>query len=127
MGNDITIIAVIVGFFIAIGVSLPFIYEEFNYDYDGTPSEDIQDDASSMIGGVESEQWSCDGFWNCLLSGAWFSNVLESEWWQVFTTVLNAVFWGYGLIPFWLNTLLMILRITLVITIARNIWVGGGG
>jgi hypothetical protein len=49
---------------------------------------------------------------------------------NVFFTVLNVAFLDFGGVlgfPFWLDAFFFMLTITLVLTIARNIWVGGGG
>ena len=47
--------------------------------------------------------------------------------WNIFLSVLSMFFWTFGALPFWLDAIFMILRVTLVMTIARNIWIGGGG
>ena len=47
---------------------------------------------------------------------------------QNFTIVLGVLLWDFsGLIPTWLNFILMMLKIVLILVIARNVWIGGGG
>jgi hypothetical protein len=48
--------------------------------------------------------------------------------WSVIGSAFGMLIWSFGGIPIWLDaTLFMALRITLVLIIARNIWIGGGG
>ena len=168
--NDIGIIVGILGFFIAIGIVLPFIYHDLGYSYNGASAEKINDfnnDAIRSVGNSESasgikHQGSLTGqmlsyddckthtfyYWSKENPNHVFTNLdydchalyediaspyrltsgngtLDAV--SVIAGIFNVVFWGFGILPFWLNMIFMVLRITLVITIARNIWIGGGG
>ncbi len=46
--------------------------------------------------------------------------------WKIFTSVLSMFFWTFGALPVWLDLLFWIFRAVFYLTIARNIWIGGG-
>lgn len=101
--NDIGIIMGIISFFVLIGFFLPIVNSEFTAT--GTIGEDDINTSSVEIVTVDDV-----GPVDILLS------------------VLSMFFWTFGGIPAWLDaTVFMLLRITLALTIARNVWVGGGG
>jgi len=103
MANDIHIVVSIMAFFILLGTFLPFVQAEFNatetaYSGESIISADDLGDAGSDVSAFD-----------------------------VIASILKMFFWTFGTLPTWLDTLFIILRITLVLTVARNIWVGGGG
>jgi hypothetical protein len=46
--------------------------------------------------------------------------------WQVFISIGKMFFWTFGTLPLWLDSVFLMVRIILIVTIARNIWIGGG-
>lgn len=103
--NDIGILLTIGGFFILLGFFLPYINAEFG-GTDGTADVDkLQADLTEDTG----ESWS----------------ILSAP--GVFGSMILMFFWTFGALPAWLDTIFLILRVTFFTTLARNIWIGGGG
>lgn len=102
--NDVTIIAGILCIFVVTGIFLPYINEGFDQDVTTYNIEGIQDDI-----GQEAESVSKVGTFDIVIS------------------VVNMFYYSWGAMPFWLEAIFFILRIVLILTIARNIWIGGGG
>ena len=88
--------------FVAIGIFLPIVNEAVGNDDSPLYRTNLDDDISAT-------DWTVVGFWN------------------VFLSVLSMFFWTFGAIPIWLDAVFMVLRIILVLTVARNVWIGGGG
>lgn len=104
MVNDITIIGGIISLFVLLGVLLPIIQADLNIQ--DTTDVNIDDFTSDIQQQAKSES--------------------DLTVWKVLISILSMFFWTFGLIPIWLDCLFIILRIILAVTIARNIWVGGG-
>lgn len=102
--NDVGIIIGIVSIFLAVGIALPYV----NQAFDGDQSINADIDGLSTQAGQDVENVSSINAFTVLLS------------------MLSMFFWTFGSLPFWLDAFFIILRLTLVITIARNIWIGGG-
>lgn len=102
MANDIQIIAVISGIFIFLGVLLPFIQADFNTLETGHDPASLTDDINT------DDLDSVSPF-------------------KVFFSVVSMFFWTFGALPFWLDMVFVVLRLVLILAIARNIWIGGGG
>lgn len=98
--NDITIIGGILALLILVGAFLPFVQEDFGATVTENDVEGIQGDASDATP-----------------VGAF----------QILVSVLDVVFWGFGSLPLWLNLIFLLLRIMVLLIIARNVWIGGGG
>ena len=98
--NDMTYLLFYITFFVLIGVLVPLINDEFNTDYtENDPNIIGEDDL----------------------------NESSLTFWKVLLNFFSFAFWTFGL-PTWLNlTFFLILRIHLILIVARNIWVGGGG
>ena len=96
------IIGMVIGLLTAVGISLGFAHEAVSTSYTGT-----SENGSSFIEG--SSQPSVSSAWSVLTYP-----------WQVVT-------WTFGDIPFWARVIWVILLTILILTISRNIWVGGGG
>ena len=103
--NDIQIIASIVSVFILIGIFLPFVQDEFAQPKNLNASNGVQSVASN----VASQ-----------------SNNSTVTIWQVFISIGKMFFWTFGTLPLWLDSVFLMVRIILIVTIARNIWIGGG-
>lgn len=103
MSNDIHIIAGIMTFFVLLGVFLPFVQTDFGisqtaYNAESIVQESDLDEAGSDISAFD-----------------------------VVASVAKMFFWTFGALPAWMDALFLVLRITLVLTVARNVWIGGGG
>lgn len=103
--NDMVIIAALVSAFLVLGVVLPFIKAEFPTTPDTTA------DPAYLHSQVEASQASMNP-----ISG-----------WQVAFSLLTIWFWSFGAVPLFIDLCILLpMRIVLVLTIARNIWPGGG-
>lgn len=105
--NDIGIIVGIMTVFIATGLILPFINDELDGNQEFTA--DIEGLKTQV--GQDSNDLK-------------FTSGINA--FSVFTSIISMFFWSFGALPFWLDSIFVILRITLVATIARNVWIGGG-
>jgi hypothetical protein len=103
--NDISIISGIVILFVFLGVLLPVMEADLNI------TDSYSTNVDNYTAGLQQQVKS--------------QNSLNI--WQVLGSVASMFFWTFGLLPFWLDMIFIILRIVLVVTIARNIWIGGGG
>ncbi len=118
MVNDISIITGIVAVFIAVGVFLPVLDDGYNNVI--TSSNDIAafeaslSNATGQLGNKEIDPT----FLNPLGSLSIF---------DIMFSVLLMFFWTFGALPVWLDLIFLVFRVTLILIIARNLWVGGGG
>lgn len=95
----------IISVFVIVGIALPFVNESFEGTQEfNANTQGLQDQIGQDVNDVSSIS-----IFTVLLS------------------VLSMFFWSFGALPFWLDGFFVILRIILVITIARNVWIGGGG
>lgn len=105
--NDITIVAVIVFILLGTAVIIPFINSAFNQNIDNF-------DRDNFEGNVKSDA----------------ENVSSFNAFQVLLTLLKLAFFDFGNslgLPFWLDAIYTGLAIILILAVARNIWIGGGG
>ena len=125
--TDITIIAGILIFFFSVSLVLPFINDSF-IDYgvsDG--DDDIGRFITNLTDYTNSTQNINDDNWSLFDPASWIPKEILM-FFRIIFTFMNITFWGFGSVPFWLNMLLFWpLRLILILVIARNIWVGGGG
>jgi hypothetical protein len=105
MVNDISIITGIIAVFVILGTILPYINAEY-----GVP------DSFPDVDTVEGAVGDSTGSLGSVVSG-----------WTIFGSVISMFFWTFGALPFWLDMIFVVFRITLALTIARNVWIGGGG
>lgn len=105
MANDMTIVFGILAFFIGLGVIIPYVNAEYGSAY-------TEYDVNGLTTGITEESGSV-------------GNVLTG--WKVLWSVATMFFWSLAGISLWLNLALLPVRIIFWLTIARNIWVGGGG
>jgi len=104
MANDMAIIFSIVTLFIALGFITPYINSEFDSDFNTNNPDNI-------IEGISSDD---------------LDNGVSG--WKILKTVFSMFFWSFGELPAWLDIIVFIpLRLLLALTIARNVWIGGGG
>lgn len=109
--NDISIITIIVLIFLGSSLIIPFLNDEFGttggvFNNDKLTGE-IQDGAKKI---PEASAFDTDAF-------------------TVITTTIKLAFFDVGNsleLPFWLDLLYTVLAIVLILTIARNVWIGGG-
>ena len=101
--NDIAIIIGIVFMFILIGAALPFMRTEF---------------------GIENERGGED----YELPQSLDEHTDYLTLWSVIWSVAKMFFWTFGSVPILIDLLIITpFRIVLLLTVARNVWVGGGG
>ena len=102
--NDMTIIYGLITFFIILGIATPLINAEFGSNYSSGNPDSIENDITAHIENSEVSMW------------------------QIIKSVLSMFLWTFGALPVWFDLIIMLpLRILLVLIVARNIWIGGGG
>ena len=104
--NDISIVAGIVFIFIITAITIPFVNSSF---------------------GTQATEFNVDGVVDDVRQDA--ENVNTFNAFDVLLTVLKLAFWDFGNsldLPFWLDGFYSVLTVVLVLTIGRNIWIGGG-
>ena len=99
MVNDVTILGGIILVFVLIGVTTPLINDEFG---SSNPEHNVD-------GLIE------DGVEPTVLNASTFVG-----------SVFGMFFWTFGALPFWLDGILVCIRLVFWFIVARNIWVGGG-
>lgn len=105
MVNDISIITGIILIFLTLGAIMPYINDSFSITSEEINIEKFEDDIA-----VDIEDESRISAFTVIFS------------------IFKMFFWTFGSIPFWFDlTIMLTLRIILILTIARNIWIGGGG
>ena len=105
MANDMIIILVISVIFIGLGSVLPFIQE----DLDISPV--VTTDTEEFVQDIGEEA----------------DSAVSLTIFTVLFSVLKMFFFTFGDLPFLIDVFIFIpLRLILVLTIARNIWIGGG-
>ncbi len=101
--SDIKIIGSYLTFFILLGLLLPIINSGFDTEYSGVSGiTELEDD----IGSESSNN--------------------QLSIWRVMFSLISVFFWSFGELPIIANIFLLIPRILLLLTISRNIWIGGG-
>lgn len=104
--NDIFIITIITFIFFGTSIMIPFVNAEFSTSFDTFDRDNLE-----TLVKADAENVSTFSAFNVLI-----------------TMVKLAFFdWDGTLnLPFWLEGIYTILGIVLILTIGRNIWVGGG-
>jgi len=102
MSNDMIIIGTLLLLFVGMGFIVANINDAFGTDYDGS------------IGGTGD------------LSDTDEDDFTTISAWKIFTSVLSMFFWTFGALPVWLDLFFWVFRAIFYLTIARNIWIGGG-
>lgn len=108
--NDISILTGIVFIFFFTAIMIPFVNSEFGTTASTLNVDGIADDVKEGAEGTISEN-----------SFSVFS---------VIFTVFKLAFFDFGDtlgLPFWLDAVYTVLGMMFIITLARNIWIGGGG
>lgn len=100
--TDIQIIASIVTIFVFTGILLPIIEADFGTDVTTV-------DVDGVTEGIDE------------------GDLTSLSAWKVIFSIFKMFFWYGGVFPLFLDLIFLVLRIILVLTIARNIWIGGGG
>jgi len=101
--SDMHLIAGFLTFFILLGLSLPVINSGFDTDYNGV--SDINAFGEELEDNANNSQLSI---------------------WRVLGSLISVFFWSFGELPVLANVLLLIPRTIFILTVARNIWIGGG-
>lgn len=105
--NDMTIIAGILAIFFITAIIIPLITAEF---------------------GDASNTYDTEAYESNIKSGAESVSTLSA--FTILLNVMKLAFYDFSddlSLPFWLDMVFSLLAILLILTIARNIWIGGGG
>ena len=97
MGSDTTILITIITIFVVVGASLPFINEEFGESSSSIDVQNLEDTVGSHA-----------------------DNILVS-FYSVFISIVSMFFWTFGAMPLVLELFFSVLRIVLIIIIAKMI------
>ena len=103
--NDISILAAIFSVFVLLGVMLPFIEAEFENQSSSVDVAGLEADVGQEIKG----------------------DINAISAFKILLSIVTMFFWTFGTLPFWLDSLFVVVRIIFIFIIARNVWVGGGG
>lgn len=109
--NDITIISVLVFIFFLTALIIPFINAEFTTGF-------VEPNTDNIAGEIVQQSEDIE------------VRITDISAIGVMLTVLKLAFFDFGNslgLPFWLDSIYTILGIILILVIARNIWIGGGG
>ncbi len=105
--NDIYVITVILAILIFTSAFLPFVNQAF---------------------GTSGSEFNTDGTFNQVIEDS--ESVSQFNAFTVLLNLLKLSIWDFGDslgLPFWLDAFYTLLAIILIVTLARNIWIGGGG
>ena len=58
---------------------------------------------------------------------SWIFQVMQTVGYYFFTMLALISPWNFGILPAWLSLIFNFMKLILVLTIARNVWIGGGG
>ena len=105
--NDITILYGIITFLLILGFVTPFINDTFGTSHPGYNKDFLE----STVGEED------------------FKVVTKTslQIWRILVSMGTMFFWTFGGLPAWMDILMFVPRLTLVLIIARNVWIGGGG
>jgi len=101
VSNDIVLIGFLLGILICVGVAMTYAHASVDSVYAGDSADydEFLDETTPSV----------------------------TNAWSFFINIIDAVFWGFGSLPLFINIPLFIVRLMLLLTIVRNIWIGGGG
>ena len=104
MANDMSIAYGIILFFFLVGAITPFMNASF------TDLDIPENQPTGIIGDIDED------------------DLTSTKAYKVIKSLFKIFFWSFGALPTWIEWIIFIpLRILLVLIIARNIWIGGGG
>jgi len=110
MVNDISIATFILGFMIVLATVLPFVQTDFNQTV-------VTNDIDRLTEDINRNNFS--------ESGGIFTSAPSG--WEIFKSFFLVFFWSFGALPLLIEIPLLLMKIVLVLIIARNVWIGGGG
>jgi hypothetical protein len=142
--NDITIIYGILLFLMLVGFCLPYIQEVFTTTMTSTVNGTaLEGDLITVYPANCSDYYAQFAYSYGLTppideptARAWGlppctpgENVYgKVSIWSAIMSMLGMLVWSFGGLPFWIDLLIfMPLRIVVILLIARNVWIGGGG
>lgn len=142
--NDITIIGTCLAILILCSVMVPFVNGAFDSSLptlvDTSGLNNIQSGSGVCPSGTGGELCLpiCSSGQLYSLNMSCYHNYALNTWyddhaqvWHVLSNILFGVlftpFTGWFVYPFWVNLILSFIWLILVITVVRNIWIGGGG
>ena len=109
--NDISIIAILLFILVGTAIIIEYINSEFETSSDTFDTDEFQS-------GVKGQAEEVKG------------GIADITAVRVFVNIFKLAFFDFGNtleLPFWLDAVYTVLAIILILVIARNIWVGGGG
>lgn len=110
--NDISIISVILAIFLITSITIPFVNAEFDTNFSGLDEDNVIQDVRNDAGQIpETSAFNVSAF-------------------DVMKNIILLALFDFGDVlglPFWLDIIYTLLAIVFILTIARNIWIGGGG
>ncbi len=121
MVNDISIITSILAIFLLVGTALPFVNESFGISPEETACFKIsvlEEDLGNTTKSVEKK-----GIFDTVGT----RRIGSVGIFDVMASVVKMFFWTCGSLPLFIDLFFLLMRIVLVIIIARNLWIGGGG
>ncbi len=121
MVNDISIIASIIAIFLIVGTFLPFVNESFGIPPSETACfqiEALEDELANSTQSVPKKS---------IFDIVGTRRTGSVGIFDVMGSIVKMFFWTCGSLPFWLDLFFLLIRIVLYLTIARNLWIGGGG
>lgn len=78
--------------------------------------------------GETADEWDTEGYETDIKEEA--RDVSTISAFSVIVNVMKLAFWDVGDelgLPFWLDLIFTLLAVVLILTVARNLWIGGGG
>lgn len=125
MVNDVSIIVGIISAFVLIGIALPFVNEAFGVSPEETACFKI-DTFEEELGNATVQVVDKSPWWEDLTDALNPLPKGSTSIFDVFWSVVKMFFWTCGALPAWLDAIFLIFRITLILIVARNLWIGGG-
>lgn len=101
--NDMHLMFSIMGLFILVGFFLPYVDDAFSTNQVN----------SNNVGGLQSNVGQDQ-------------TITSINSITIIGSIFKMFFWTFGSLPFWLDIFFVPLRIIFAVTLARNIWIGGG-
>jgi len=102
MVNDISIATGIILVFTLLGVSLPFVNEAFEVEATNLNTESIETNVGQNVNDIDGSVSTITGL-------------------KIIVSVLKMFFWTFGDLPFWLDAVFLVFRVTLALILIKYI------
>jgi len=116
------IISMILAVFISVAAITPWLFIAYNQQPSNfvTSSWVTANNVTSIASSAVSDNTGTDVF-------SWIFQVMQTVGYYFFTMLALISPWNFGILPAWLSLIFNFMKLILVLTIARNVWIGGGG